>query len=153
MSYVFPTVYPTTVDTSDAAPQLFLISVALLTLHAYSPIISIPKLSSDSTDGKIPPSYYNNFGLTDDVSDVYGEEHVPGASPPVRANATLLMLSRNSEVDRAVDTVKELENLFNHKYRYPWVFLNEQPFTEDFKRYASPPTPPSLSVTLTENGW
>ncbi len=78
---------------------------------------------------------------------------MPGASPPVRANATLLMLSRNSEVDRAVDTVKELENLFNHKYRYPWVFLNEQPFTEDFKRYASPPTPPSLSVTLTENGW
>jgi hypothetical protein len=49
-------------------------------------------------------------------------------------------------VDRAVITVKELEDRFNLKYGYPWVFLNEQPFSEDFKRWASPP----LSVGLTE---
>ncbi|KAH8990426.1 glycosyltransferase family 15 protein [Lactarius hatsudake] len=111
---------------------VFCLSIALLTLHAYSPIASIPKLSSHTDDGKIPPSY-NNIGL--DVSDVYDEEHVPSAV--LRANATLLMLSRNSEIDGAVRTVKEMEDLFNHKYRYPWVFLNEQPFTEDFKRRVS----------------
>jgi alpha 1,2-mannosyltransferase len=66
-----------------------------------------------------------------------------------RANATLLMLARNSDVDDAVRAVRELEDRFNHKYRYPWVFLNEQPFSDDFKRYV-PLTPvlPSLVLCL-----
>ena len=45
------------------------------------------------------------------------------------------MLARNSDADDAVRAVRELEDRFNHKYRYPWVFLNEQPFSDDFKRY------------------
>ena len=54
-----------------------------------------------------------------------------------RANATLLMLARNSDADGAVRSVRELEDRFNHKYNYPWTFLNEEPFTDDFKKYAS----------------
>ncbi|SRR6266404_1414367 len=53
-----------------------------------------------------------------------------------RANATFLMLARNSDVDDAVRAVREMEDRFNHKHRYPWVILNEQPFSDDFKRYA-----------------
>ena len=45
------------------------------------------------------------------------------------------MLARNSDVDDAVRAVRELEDRFNHKYRYPWTFLNEEPFSDDFKRY------------------
>jgi Glycolipid 2-alpha-mannosyltransferase len=30
--------------------------------------------------------------------------------------------------------VREMEDRFNHKHGYPWVFLNEQPFSDDFKR-------------------
>lgn len=52
------------------------------------------------------------------------------------ANATLFMLARNSDVDSAVTSVRELEDRFNHKYGYPWVFLNEQQFSDDFKRSA-----------------
>ena len=44
------------------------------------------------------------------------------------------MLCRNEEVDGAVKSVRELEDRFNHKYHYPWVFLNEIEFTEDFKK-------------------
>ena len=47
------------------------------------------------------------------------------------------MLARNSDVDDAVRAVRESEDRFNHKYRYPWVFLNEQPFSDDFKRYVA----------------
>ncbi|EKM51000.1 glycosyltransferase family 15 protein [Phanerochaete carnosa HHB-10118-sp] len=54
-----------------------------------------------------------------------------------RANATLLMLARNSETDTAVRSVRELEDRFNHKHHYPWVFLNEQPFSDDFKTRVS----------------
>jgi Glycolipid 2-alpha-mannosyltransferase len=53
-----------------------------------------------------------------------------------RANATLLMLARNSDVDGAVRSVREMEDRFNNKYHYPWVFLNEEPFSDDFQRCA-----------------
>ena len=60
----------------------------------------------------------------------------PTSGPPLtlaRANATLLMLARNSDADGAVRSVRELEDRFNHKFNYPWVFLNEEPFSDDFK--------------------
>jgi len=49
------------------------------------------------------------------------------------ANAVMLMLARNSELEGAVSSVKQLEEKFNRRYNYPWVFLNEEPFTEEFK--------------------
>jgi len=57
-----------------------------------------------------------------------------------QANAVFVMLCRNEEVDGAVKSIRELEDRFNHKYHYPWVFLNEEEFTEDFKRSAHPAT-------------
>lgn len=61
----------------------------------------------------------------------------PGASsapaPGRRANATILMLARNSDTDSALRSVRELEDRFNHQFHYPWTFLNEEPFSEDFK--------------------
>lgn len=50
------------------------------------------------------------------------------------ANAVMLMLARNSELEGAVSSVKQLEERFNRKYHYPWVFLNDEPFSEEFKQ-------------------
>ena len=50
-----------------------------------------------------------------------------------RANAVLLMLARNSELEGALSSVMQLEERFNHRYNYSWVFLNEVPFTDEFK--------------------
>ncbi|KAI0030492.1 glycosyl transferase [Vararia minispora EC-137] len=50
-----------------------------------------------------------------------------------RANATMLMLARNSDINGVVQSVREAEDRFNRAYGYPWVFLNEEPFSEDFK--------------------
>ena len=110
-----------------------MISVFLLTLHAYSPIFYNPKLSSSSplTGLTVPAKYYHNVTI-DDTPVEHDEEHVP--EPVQLANATFLILSRNEDVDRAVATVKQMADRFNHVYHYPWVFLNEQPFSEDFKR-------------------
>ena len=47
----------------------------------------------------------------------------------------MLMLARNSELEGAVSSVKQLEEKFNQRYHYPWVFLNDEPFTEDFKQW------------------
>lgn len=49
-------------------------------------------------------------------------------------NATLFMLVRNSELEDALQSMREIEDRFNRHYRYPWTFLNDVPFTEDFKK-------------------
>lgn len=54
-----------------------------------------------------------------------------------RANATLLMLARNNELEKAMQSVRELEEKFNHQFGYPWVFLNNMPFSQEFKEKMS----------------
>lgn len=49
-----------------------------------------------------------------------------------QANATIVMLARNSEVDGAVSSVTSLEKQFNRWFHYPIVFLNDQPWDEHF---------------------
>ncbi|KAI0249097.1 glycosyltransferase family 15 protein [Lactifluus subvellereus] len=91
----------------------------------------------------IPSSYYGGFGEESEADIPGAHEGVPvqaNGSPIAlrrRANATLFMLARNSEVDDAVHSVRSMEDRFNRKYRYPWVFLNEQPFSDEFKRRVS----------------
>lgn len=48
-------------------------------------------------------------------------------------NATLYMLVRNSELYETLKTMRDIESRFNRHYRYPWTFLNDVPFTEEFK--------------------
>lgn len=57
---------------------------------------------------------------------------VPDTSAP-RANATLLMLARNSDMDSVIESVKSLELHFNHWFNYPWTFLSDEPFSDAFK--------------------
>jgi mannosyltransferase len=49
------------------------------------------------------------------------------------ANATLLMLVRNSELNDALGSIGDLERTFNKKFKYPWTFINDEPFSEEFK--------------------
>jgi len=48
----------------------------------------------------------------------------------------MLMLARNSDLFPAIASVKAIQDRFNNLpgHGYPWVFLNEEPFTEDFMR-------------------
>lgn len=63
-------------------------------------------------------------------------------SPPVdpitnRANATILVLARNSDIDGVEKSMRSLEARFNRAYGYPWTFLNEEPFDDEFKSRVS----------------
>lgn len=60
-----------------------------------------------------------------------GKLWYPGERP--LANATLLALVRNNEADAMVQSMLDLERMFNSKFNYPWTFLNDVPFDEDFK--------------------
>ncbi|KAG2157129.1 glycosyltransferase family 15 protein [Suillus clintonianus] len=59
------------------------------------------------------------------------------SSPPRRANATLVMLARNTDLNGVISSVEQLEARFNRKFNYPWVFLNDEPFSTDFKRHVA----------------
>lgn len=54
-----------------------------------------------------------------------------GISHP-RENATLFTICRNSELYGILDSIQQLEGRFNDKLHYDWVFLNDEPFSEEF---------------------
>ncbi|KAJ1962990.1 hypothetical protein GGI12_002321, partial [Dipsacomyces acuminosporus] len=71
----------------------------------------------------------------------YAKEQVHDShTKPENANLTLpvraafVILARNSELHQLRATVRQLEDQFNSRYHYPYVFLNDKPFTEEFKR-------------------
>jgi alpha 1,2-mannosyltransferase len=47
------------------------------------------------------------------------------------------MLARNSDIDGVVNSMRHLEDRFNRRRRYPWIFLNEKPFDDNFKRFVT----------------
>jgi hypothetical protein len=55
-----------------------------------------------------------------------------------KANAAFVVLARNSDLWEFLDSMKQMEDRFNHWAGYDWVFLNEEPFDEKFKQYVFP---------------
>lgn len=51
-----------------------------------------------------------------------------------RVPATLMSLVRNEEAEDIVSSIIQIEAAFNHKYKYPWTFFNDQEFSEEFKQ-------------------
>jgi alpha 1,2-mannosyltransferase len=50
-----------------------------------------------------------------------------------RANAVIVILARNSDFNGLNRSLTQFEARFNSKFQYPYVFLNDAPFTEQFK--------------------
>lgn len=72
------------------------------------------------------------------------KDNVPNEIPPplirtevpadyVRANATFVSLARNEDLWDLVDSIRHVEDRFNHKFKYDWVFINDKPFNDEFK--------------------
>ncbi|KAL2019856.1 hypothetical protein VTK56DRAFT_9118 [Thermocarpiscus australiensis] len=54
--------------------------------------------------------------------------------PGPRVNATFVTLARNSDVWEIAKSIRHVEDRFNRRYNYDWVFLNDKPFDETFKK-------------------
>ncbi|CAG8552963.1 7035_t:CDS:2, partial [Diversispora eburnea] len=54
-----------------------------------------------------------------------------------RANAVIVVLVRNSELHDLRSSMRQLEDRWNKKFNYPYVFLNDEEFTEEFKTKTS----------------
>ncbi|CCK68058.1 mannosyltransferase KTR3 KNAG_0A03780 [Huiozyma naganishii CBS 8797] len=55
----------------------------------------------------------------------------------VTVKAAMVTLARNSDLWQLVYSIRHVEDRFNGRYHYDWVFLNDQPFTDEFKRVTS----------------
>lgn len=51
-----------------------------------------------------------------------------------RMNATFVTLARNSDVWDIAKSIRHVEDRFNRKFNYDWVFLNDDDFNDEFKR-------------------
>ncbi|KYK57640.1 putative mannosyltransferase involved in N-linked and O-linked glycosylation [Drechmeria coniospora] len=60
-----------------------------------------------------------------------------GKAPGPRANATFVTLARNSDVWELARSIRMVEDRFNRRYNYDWVFLNDKPFDNTFKKVTS----------------
>jgi alpha 1,2-mannosyltransferase len=110
------------------APRYLLVVLAVvisghyilsLTHDAYGRATSLSRLVGSRPVTAIPLEYYTTpLELS----------HRP------KANATFVILARNSDMDNTVRSVREVEDRFNTRHHYPFTILNDEPFTDEFKR-------------------
>lgn len=92
--------------------------------HTFSHSQTLPPSSTLQDNGSTPPPH-----LLPDPKVVNND------SPARRANATLLVLARNSDLNGVIQSIEQVESKFNRKFNYPWVLLNEVEFSSEFKRW------------------
>ncbi|UPK97610.1 hypothetical protein LCI18_008545 [Fusarium solani-melongenae] len=63
-----------------------------------------------------------------------GWDNLLGTAPGPRMNATFVTLARNSDVWEIAESIRQVEDRFNRRYNYDWVFLNDKPFDDQFKK-------------------
>ncbi|PNP38466.1 hypothetical protein TGAMA5MH_09547 [Trichoderma gamsii] len=75
----------------------------------------------------------------------------PDTSQP-RANAAFVVLARNKEIDGVIQSIKSMERHFNRWYHYPYVFLNDAEFDDNFKETVRNYTSGSVEFGKVEPG-
>lgn len=95
-----------------------------------------------SLDDKLQQGNLKSFPLSnrpfgskfDDVFQYGCRDPLAEANNNDRANAAFVVLARNTEIDGVILSMRSLERRFNPWFNYPWIFLNDEPFTPEFKK-------------------
>ncbi|KAI9842589.1 MAG: alpha 1,2-mannosyltransferase 2.4.1 [Sclerophora amabilis] len=58
----------------------------------------------------------------------------PAVDSGPRMNATFVSLARNVDVWEIARSIRQVEDRFNKRFNYDWVFLNDKPFDSQFKK-------------------
>ncbi|KAK3339098.1 alpha-1,2 mannosyltransferase KTR1 [Neurospora tetraspora] len=66
-----------------------------------------------------------------------GWNELSGVKGGPRMNATFVTLARNADVWEIAKSIRSVEDRFNRRYNYDWVFLNDKPFDDTFKKVTS----------------
>lgn len=88
-----------------------------------------------STTKRPPPAGdAKEYPLALSPEDPNWDNDLTGIAPGPRMNATFVTLARNSDVWDIARSIRQVEDRFNKRYNYDWVFLNDKPFDETFKK-------------------
>ena len=98
---------------------LLVVSLCLLTfsLLFFLPISNFVSVNRDN-------------GLESTTAEPTPTTAITSPDDPVRA--CFVILVRNSELNGIASTIRQIEQRFNQKYQYPYVFLNDDYFTQEF---------------------
>ncbi|KAA8916377.1 hypothetical protein TRICI_001486 [Trichomonascus ciferrii] len=93
-----------------------------------------------------------------EISSQIDKPFVIGCAEPQvdqpRANAVLVVLARNSEIEGVTQSIRSLERHFNRWFNYPYVFLNDEPFNSTFKQAIMNVTKSRVEFgTIDEKDW
>ncbi|OJK04940.1 hypothetical protein ASPACDRAFT_74468 [Aspergillus aculeatus ATCC 16872] len=120
-----------------AASCIILVLFLIFQMNKTPALISKGSSSSSST----PYEGITSDPLKDPTGEPEGKlwrvtdgDYSPGNSKSPRTNAALISLVRNEELHELIPTIRDLERTWNSKFNYPWIFFNDQPFTEEFKK-------------------
>ncbi|KAI8148594.1 nucleotide-diphospho-sugar transferase [Fennellomyces sp. T-0311] len=107
---------------------LLVVSLCLLTVSLlfFLPISNFVSLNQDK-------------GLENPTAEPTPPTAVTSPDDPVRA--CFVILVRNSELGGIASTIQQIEKRFNQKYQYPYIFLNDDYFTQEFVDTTSALTP------------
>jgi len=130
---------------------IVLVLVIILSLHyimsfsheEYGKATSLDRIKQ-SWSGPNPP-------YKGGIPDEYYKPSAPVDLPERKANATFVMLVRNSDLTGILGSMKQIEDRFNRKFQYPYVFLNEEPFTDEFKKHITSLTDAPVEFGLIPN--
>lgn len=81
------------------------------------------------------PADYDSLDASSSKSTSASSLVGAGAGP--RVNATFVTLARNVDVWDIARSIRQVEDRFNHRYHYDWVFLNDKPFDDTFRNVTS----------------
>ena len=94
----------------------------------------------------------------DRISTIIDKPFIHGCQDPHKAaenqprvNATFVMLARNSELEGVLHTIDSIERHFNQWFNYPYVFLNNDPFSDTFKELVTNATSSSVQFGIVDD--
>jgi hypothetical protein len=109
---------------------IFVVIVVGLSLNRHSTSNS-QNIDNNVLKAKNPP---DSLELPEKLKNLKGEVVEPKMGP---TKGVILLITKTSEMYHAKKTIRQIEDRFNHKYHYPYVLLNNEPFSREFIEHTS----------------
>ncbi|KAJ1660856.1 hypothetical protein IWQ61_000265 [Dispira simplex] len=116
---------------------LFLFHIIYSTLWQSSNTVQRSSLVKNNPVETIRPTFVSPTDETPEEDVRSSHTAAPGNNTITKVKGVFVVLVRNRELHDLRWSLRQLEDRFNHKHNYPYVFLNDKPFSEEFKRTIS----------------
>lgn len=118
-----------------SVPLWLVLMLPLIILALLGWLLCVILTGKSSTNGSHPSA--NGPPVIREISGDVDKPFVLGCMEPKtdepRANAVLVVLARNKEIEGVLESMHSLERHWNRWFHYPYVFLNDEPFNSTFE--------------------